>query len=159
MPSRQVLALSTGDPGGEFTLLGDPGIWGSLGRALGSFAPGGALAPTAGQLGRIRGRASSVIRQHPVATGAGIGAVGAAAAIGLGGVIAGGSVNGFIPIHSKKGRLIKLVAPSGRVVNLVRRRRGISAAALSGAFRLARIAHQFGSAARTGHRPRRRARA
>ncbi len=157
-----------GDPGGAGEiLLGDPGV-GSIFRSIASRLPvvGGifqrglpALGPArgvGGPLGRAVGRATRVL-----STPVGAGAAGAIVGAGIGSLGStvlngGGGPAGWITITDRRGRATKMIAPNGRVVNLRRRRRGISAAALSGAFRLARIAHAFGGVARTGRRPRRR---
>ncbi len=168
MPSRQAMVL-LGDPGGagEALVTGDPAL-GSIFGAVGSLAsrffrrrpPTGIVRAPGGPLGRIFGRASTVLR-----TPTGAGAAGAIVGAGIGSLVGveagggGGGAAGFLTITDRRGRPIKIIAPNGRVINLRRRRRGISAAALSGAFRLARIAHAFGGVARTGRRPRRRAHA
>lgn len=167
MPSRQALALMSGDPGGAGSaFVGDPGIFGSIFRSVGSMAvssiPG--VGPAAriggGAIGRAVGRSARVLRT-PAGAGAAGGVVGAgigALKQAFGGVSGGGfgHLDGYVTILSRTGRPVKIITPQGRMVNLRRRSRGISASALRGAFRLARIAHQFGGVARTGRRARSR---
>lgn len=111
-------------------------------------------------------RAAQVISARPVtsAIAGGVAAGGAGAALEslLAGRSAGGMMGvpgGFTILRaSRTGRPTKILTPQGRVISLVRRRGGISAAAIRGAFKLARLAHSFGGVARTGRRPRRRTR-
>lgn len=121
-----------------------------------------------GRIFRRRGgtaitRTGRTLAMRPVTTaiagGAAAGVAGGALEAllaGAGGAAIGGMPGGFTVLRvSRTGRPIKILTPQGRVISLTRRRGGISAAAIRGAFKLARLAHAFGGVARTGRRTRR----
>lgn len=183
---RSFLALNSIRIGGEnmamsrstlALMAGDPGVLGAL-MGLGSRIAGGIIRKTApivpvGRAGtvlaRIAGGARGALTKTAAVLGpAGTAVLGGAAAGVAGGMIAGrpsaaagaALAGGFQVIKmGRTGRPLRILTADGRVVNLVRRHRGISASAISAAFRLARLAHAFGGAMRTGRRPHHRKRA
>lgn len=159
----------SGDPRGFRGLIGED--VGDPGFITGLIGGGVRIARGAARLFRRRPpmalatRAAQIVSARPITTAVagGLAAGGAGAALesllagGAGG--GGGMPGGFTVLRvSRTGRPLKILTPQGRVVSLVRRRGGISAAAIRGAFKLARLAHAFGGVARTGRRPRARLR-
>lgn len=139
--------------------MGGPGI--GLPRAGGKGAVEQVIeALTTGVGGQILGKIFGVAK---VAAPAAIGAVaaGSAAAAILPRIFGGGggpdvgTLNGFATIKGRSGKISKLITSSGKIINVTRRRRGISATELRGFRKVASLVRQFGGS-RVARTPRRR---
>jgi hypothetical protein len=153
-----------GDPRHGYMAYGDPGfgsflrkVGGVAGRLLGVTSPKISLALPGPSGGGVLSKVGGIVRAHPGVVAGGAGALAIGAGAGIEALARRGGAHpmagGMEVLSTTRSGRPKLVLVGNRVVNLQRRRKGISAAAISGAFRLARLAHAFGGAMRTGRRP------
>ena len=132
MASRKALVLAS---------VGDPGLGAFFGGAARVLAP-------------LFKRAAPLVRQAvPQLAAAGAGAL--AGAIAAPGPLFGAPgrpglapMGQFITISGRTGRPIRLISPTGRVINLARRGRGISASQLRGFHRIMGLLSRVGMSAR-----------
>lgn len=152
--------IMRGDPRHGY-MYGDPGLFGFLGKGLKFLGRAAGVVPQETRLaitgGGVLSKTAGIVRAHPGAAAAvgGLAAAGAGAALehaARGGGMMRGGGGGFEILTSTRSGRPRQILVGGKVITVGRRRKGISAAAISGAFRLARLAHMFAGVARTGRR-------